>query len=239
MLGDDLCTLEDAQEALDSCENDESLSSDVSGGAPYGKKFGPRVSPMAKAFCREYVINGGNIARASKASGYASGSGGSKALLNGSIQAEIKRLSLLNLEAALPKLIQRGINIALDDATPANVALDAIFKLMDRAGLKPKSGPLVQINSTTNTQNVLASDAAQQLIADVWKHRTNRLSDISASMSDTTQAIEIDERLTASDAETAPDEAAGGGLPEGPSPAPAIVPTHSSKNYAKIEKPDR
>jgi hypothetical protein len=229
MLSAEISPHEHNQEIPDFLDDETVVESDVVVGAPYGAKHGPRTTEKQRKFARAFVLSGGNASAAARAAGYAGSSGAAKALLNGNVQAEIKRLSVLNLEAALPKMMQRALDIALDPKTAPNMALDAIFKLMDRAGLKPKSGPLVQVNNDNRQQTAqFGSNEAQALIEKVWSARSSRLSDIAAPMSDTSTSA-APAQIEA--AHTPPGGGASFGAPSRDGP----LPPYSDEQYASDE----
>lgn len=201
-----------------------------------GKHGGQRLTPQQRKFVETYITSGGNSRAASKAAGYASGSYGSRQLCNPAILAEIKRLSVLNAEHLLPQLIARQAKIALDPETKPDLASKIGFQLMDRLGMKPKVDPLVQVNTTNNTDNsqktvVFGGDEAQKLLADVWQQRNARLSGIPATITDTAQpAVAAPTVAFGDDPALALIQGQGGGHSQGPvaraHPIPPHVPTH-------------
>lgn len=141
------------------------------------------LTQKQREFCRAYVFNGGNGRQAAIAAGYKSpDTSAYSVLLHPSVMIEIRRLSMLNAEAKLPVAIKRLVEIIEDPKTPAQAAVNAALGLMDRAGLKPKSSPLVAIQN--NTYNQASGSAVQQAIAEIWAARDARLSDIAGGMPD-------------------------------------------------------
>lgn len=183
---------------------------------------GDRLNPMQRAFALAYVLNGGVADAARIDAGYSSPTMGVKNLQNGSILREIKRLSVMNLDADLPQLIRRAKEIAFDPKTPQKEALIAIFGLMDRAGVTPPKGPLVAIqnNSYGDTKGL-----AQTIIQEVWNARTARLSGIAVSMADKPEEAEPDP--DGDDAGTH----RGGDHPSGAPPASVSVTPHEPTRH--------
>lgn len=195
-----------------------------------GKKGGHRLSVPQTIFAQNYVMNGGNGVQAARAAGYASSTMAVKCLSNPSVLAEIKRLSVLNLEAKLPELIARLTAIALDPKTPPALAVDTGMKLLDRAGLKPKSSPLVEIHQSSQHVH-LTSDLAQQVIGEVWQARQRRVSDISGGMTDSAPLIDATPAAAVHDPQ-------GGGNSQGPVAGPDPIPPHVSENSSTEETSD-
>lgn len=211
-------------ESNDLRDDDGLVTSDGHGGAPYGPKSGHRITPQQKAFARAYVTNGGNQTAAAAAAGYKStGPSGCKLMANSSVLAEIKRLSVLNIEAKLPSLIARAVAIAENPKTSPELAIKTIFSLMDRAGLKPKSGPLVQItdNSVHNTDARQVNVSPQEVLRQLDAARERRLSGISASMTDNPPQYDAlpSNAIAAGEAPTQ-----GGGVDQGPADGPDLLP---------------
>jgi hypothetical protein len=178
----------DQPEVAVSLDDDNDGGCDGSGGAPYGSKSGHRITPQQKLFARHYVLSKGNQTAAAIAAGYKSpAASGHKLMHHAGVLAEIKRLSVMNIEGYLPKLIQKALDIATDDETPPELAIRTILALMDRAGLRPKSGPLVQVNNTTN-DNRQITFSPQDVLRQLDEQRTAKLSGISASMTDNARA---------------------------------------------------
>lgn len=226
---------EETEETAVSRGHDYRWKSAPLGHAPFGNKTGHRVTYMQAEFARHYVMNGGNGSAAAKLAGYASDTMAVKCLTNASVIAEIKRLAVVNFEARLPEIIGRTLEIALNPETPKAMALEACFKLMDRAGMKPKTGPMVQINQQTNNTTAISSDA-QSIIADVWKARSARMSGISATMTDKTEVDEGDLIEAAAELLALDDDGPrGGGDPQGPAPAARLIPLHSSEHIAELK----
>lgn len=144
-----------------------------------------RLSVLQREFARQYVLCGGDARRAATLAGYESAkSAGVRNLVNPPVLAEIKRLSIVHVEALLPIMVRQLFDIATDPAQDAKARVLAANSLLDRGGMKPKAAPLVQINQ----QNNLSGASAQELIRSVWEARSARidpeLSDIPAAMSD-------------------------------------------------------
>ena len=226
----------DQAEAMNSAvlrDDDDGMGCELVTGAPYGPKSGHRTTLKHREFARLYVIHGGNASKAAKEAGYRSPTMGQKMLLNANVQAEIKRLSVTNLEAALPKIIKKTLEIALSDKLPPAQQLKACFEVMDRCGLKPKSGPLVAIqnnNTATATVNNASPQDASELIRSVFNMRKDRLAGIVDSMPATIegsmQQLDADQL---DDIVDAIDEGQGGGVAQGPGHPPVSIPPHSTE----------
>lgn len=227
----------DAEMPVSQGEDDE-VPSVSGGGAPYGAKSGHRITPQQKAFARAFVLESGNATEAAKIAGYASPqTSGSKLMVHPGVMAEVKRLSVFNIEAELPQLIARGIEIAKDPKTPKELAVRTIFGLMDRVGLRPKSGPLVQINdnSVHNTDARQVTMSPQDVLRQLDAQRERRMSGISASMTDNPPQYDA---LPEPPAEAQADPTQGGGVDQGPCAGPSSLPGTSDADTAEPgEKP--
>jgi hypothetical protein len=220
------------------CGTDDDAGSDTGGTEQKRSHGGKRCTPQQKAFARAYVANRGNGTDAAIEAGYKNPAvAASRLLLRSNVTDEVRRLSVVDIEAQLPALIARASAIALDDETPPKVALSAIFGLLDRGGMKPQASPLFQINNTNNTNNdnrtVIVSP--QEVLRELEQRRAARLSGISASMSDETPALEHDAATPLGDAL---DPGRGGvldvGTPALPVPLPTFVPATSQNPSEKL-----
>lgn len=227
----------DQLESMDFCDDDDLGASDGRGHKLTGPNNGTTLSYQQTQFARFYVSNGGNRDKARKDAGFKSATSGSKLMLNPNVLAEIKRLSVFNIEAELPKLIARQVKIALDPETKPDLAAKLIFGLMDRAGLRPKTGPLVSVvnNTTTNNDNRQVGVNPQDVLRELDRARERQLSGISASMTDNRALIEQPSQPSA----VAPfDQGQGGGVDQGPPAVPSSLPSTSDADTPKIgEKP--
>lgn len=166
-------------------ENQDERQSVVRASSDFGS--GPRdrrfLTLNQRRFAQEYVLNGGKQIAAAEAAGYSSPeSSARQCLLNAQVLGEIRRLSIVHAEAKLPMAIARLVEIIEDKKTPAQAAVNAIIGLMDRAGMKPKTGPMVAIQN--NTYNQASANDVQAKLAELWAARDARLSDIAGGMPD-------------------------------------------------------
>ncbi|AYJ85768.1 hypothetical protein D3Y57_07015 [Sphingomonas paeninsulae] len=136
-----------------------------------GGHGGHRLNARQRDFARHFVLTGGKITKSAVLAGYDSpGAMGAKNVCHPSILAEIKRLSVVNVSAYLPRAIRTLVDIMTDDKADTRARVTAATNLLDRAGLRPKSdAPGVQVNVQIN------GASAQAAIADVWKARETRL----------------------------------------------------------------
>ncbi len=196
-----------------------------------GKRGGFRLSQLQQAFAREFVLNGGNSGKAALLAGYSeSKQSAARALVNPAVLAEIKRLSIVHVEALLPIALRQLFDVMCDPECDPKARVLAANSILDRGGMKPKAAPLVQINQ----QNNVLGASAQELIAAVWEARKARsdsaLSDIPAPMSDSEDA-DFDEISTGcetdADALDGPGDPPRGGESRGSHPSPANLPPSS------------
>jgi hypothetical protein len=159
--------------------DDDEVASDLASDAAK-----PRfLTEKQRLWARHFVLNGGRSQAAAVSAGFGSPSNAAyRMLVNPQVMAEVRRLATLNMEAALPRTINRLLEILEDPKTPAQAAVNAAIAIMDRAGLKPKSSPLVAIQN--NTYNQASGSAVQKAIAEIWAARDARMSDIAGGMSD-------------------------------------------------------
>lgn len=205
---------------------------------PGSGRGGDRLNQQQRAFCRELVLNGGNQTRAAEAAGYSHPErAGARCILNGAIRREIERLSVAYVSAKLPWLIEKLCDIIEDADADPKARVSAILGLMDRAGMRPKTSPMVQINNLTQVNGADAQAAIKQ----VWDARASRMgaeipaiegnqSDIGTDMPDETQDAEP------ASAEPASDDAGdhpGGGIFDEAVVVPSIIPTPSSAHSPK------
>ncbi len=188
---------------------------------------GDRLNPQQREFARQYVFLGGNGAAAARLAGYTAPEKASWRLgLNGAVQREVKRLSIVHIEAKLPQLIAAAIKIIENEALDPRARVQAIFGLMDRAGMRPKSdAPSLQVNVQVN------GAAAQGVIGEVWQRRIERtgvtVSDIAADMSDSGVLLEHHSAESAADA---PATGWGGDAAAGSPPGTSFIPTGSDEH---------
>lgn len=181
------------------------------------------LTAKQKEFCRAYVFNGGNGRQAAIAAGYKSpDTSAYSVLLHPSVMIEIRRLSMLNAEAKLPMAIARLVEIIENPKTPAQAAVNAIIGLMDRAGMKPKSSPMVAIQN--NTYNQASGSAVQDAIAEIWAARNARVSDIAGGMPDEKPRKGTAAHYRAVADRARAEQGVGGGLDEGTPAASTSIP---------------
>lgn len=200
--------------------------------APPSGHGGHRLTPQQKAFAFEYVMNGGNGREAAMSAGYAAPDKAAwRNTLNTSIQREVERLSVAYIGAKLPWLIQKACDLIEDTEADAKARITAIFGLMDRAGLKPKSAPLVQVNHLTQINGASAQDA----IKAVWDARAQRmgavLSGIVPPMPEINSTFDDEQYDNAPSPLTPSNEAAtvgvrGGANSPGPAARVSSIPPH-------------
>lgn len=143
------------------------------------------LSAQQREFAKAFILNGGNGSAAAalvmpEATKAAQAMQASRWALHGGIQAEIQRLTVTNLSAKLPQLINKLMGIALDERTDPETGapmvrdadrIKAITALLDRAGISkaPSSVTNVQINN-----GPLTGQGAQQLIRAIWETKQAR-----------------------------------------------------------------
>lgn len=200
-------------------------------------KVGGHQPSRAQTDWARYFVLSGNSTAAAKYAGYASpGTMAIKNLCNPTCLDLVKRLMVINMQAHLPAMINRLVEIGLDPKTDPKAAVSAISTFMDRAGLKPKAdGPSVNVQVNINGRD------AQQAIAEVWSARNQRkgepkapdislLSDIPDTMSDN---LDGDDDLIIQGDLEAPKDTGGGSVLAGPVASsdalpPPIPPSSSS-----------
>lgn len=174
------------------------------------------LSPMQKAFARAYVMNGGKAQDAAREAGYSEGGIDTIALRNVRhrlVIAEIKRLSVVEVGAKLPELIQTLFDMVESDKTPPDVKARIIFNLMDRGGMAKQTGPSVQVNIQNNN-----SGGSSALIQEIWASRAaerRALSVIDGGMSDGSTDRTTDDAATVTVEAQAVDPAADDDRPGG------------------------
>lgn len=178
------------------------------------------LSQLQRDFALHFVLCGGRPRRAAILAGYAAGGASISAhrnLVNPRILAEIKRLSVSNIQAALPVAIRVLIEIASDPKADARARVQAANSLLDRGGLATaKTGPTVAVQVNVNGQQV------QTLIREIWEAKQRRSSDIEGPMSDANEALEAEAHDPVSAAGEAPDR--GGDQAQGPVPGSSSIP---------------
>lgn len=136
------------------------------------------LSAQHREFAKQFILNGGNGSAAAAlvmpdATKAAQAMQASRWALHGGIQAEIQRLTVTNLSAKLPQLIDRLLKVALapDGEVKDADRIKAITALLDRAGVSkaPSSVTNVQINN-----GPLTGQGAQQLIRAIWETKQAR-----------------------------------------------------------------
>lgn len=181
------------------------------------------LTDQQRLWARYFVLNGGNANEAARSAGYGSPSHAAyRCLVHPQVMAEVRRLATLNMEAALPRTINRLIEIMENPATPAQAAVNAAIAIMDRAGLKPKSSPLVAIQN--NTYNQASGSAVQQAIAEIWAARDARLSDIAGGMPDKKPKPGTRAHYRAIRDAARAEQGVGGGVDEGSPPPSDPIP---------------
>lgn len=123
-------------------------------------------------FAAHYVLCGGNATKAAALAGYASPCTSSrKNLVNPTVLAEIKRLSVINISAYLPSLVRTALEMAFDPETPPIARVQILRDLMDRGGMAvPKNAPMVAVQVNVD------GNQAQAIIREVHDSRVKRLS---------------------------------------------------------------
>jgi hypothetical protein len=217
-------------------ENQEERQSVVRASSDFGS--GPRdrrfLTLNQRRFAQEYVLNGGNQVAAATSAGYSSPeSSARQCLLNAQVLGEIRRLSIVHAEAKLPMAIKRLVEIIESPSTPAQAAVNAIIGLMDRAGMKPKTGPMVAIQN--NTYNQASANDVQAKLAELWATRDARMSDIAGGMPDKKPRPGTRAHYRAVAEKARAEQAGGGGVDEG-SPAtstsiPGTPPAPDAETY--------
>lgn len=144
-----------------------------------------QLSPLQAAFARAYVLNGGKAQQAALEAGYSPGGSEQIAIRNVRhklVIAEIKRLSIVEVGARLPEIIQKLWDMVEANTTPPDVKARILFQLMDRGGMpKAPTGPATQVNVQIN------AGGSSALIQEIWASKTAReraLSVIDNGMSD-------------------------------------------------------
>ncbi|OHC93776.1 MAG: hypothetical protein A2792_01090 [Sphingomonadales bacterium RIFCSPHIGHO2_01_FULL_65_20] len=199
--------------------DDDEVASDLASDAAK-----PRfLTEKQRLWARHFVLNGGRSQAAAVSAGFGSPSNAAyRMLVNPQVMAEVRRLATLNMEAALPRTINRLLAILEDPKTPAQAAVNAAIAIMDRAGLKPKSSPLVAIQN--NTYNQASGSAVQQAIAEIWAARDARLSDIAGGMPDKKPRPGTRAHYRAIRDAARAEQGDGGGLDEGSPPPSDPIP---------------
>lgn len=200
--------LEDAQGELDSV---------VGAGA---------LSAMERIFCDTFVANGGNGMEAA----IAAGADPDKAAVQACRWLCRKRVAdyLTNLAArfahtALPIAIRTLIEIASDKDALRKDRIKAAVSLLEHGGMAaPKGGVQVNVGVAVNGQQ------AQQLIAEVWDAKTQRMSDIPTAMPDNLQALSS--AIDALETDEPASEGEGGEQFQGPvAGVPSLPPPSAAK----------
>jgi hypothetical protein len=148
------------------------------------------ISELQREWARNFVLCGGNSLKAAILAGYSDKSArvsSYKNAANPKVMAYVQSLCVANLKAHLPMAIGELVRLIADPDTDARAKVQAIFGLMDRAGLSPpKAGPAVAVQVNVN------GSQAQALISEVWQAQQRRLSDIGPTMSDSEQPALIE-----------------------------------------------
>lgn len=193
------------------------------------------MSVRQREFARAYVLNGGRIAEAACEAGYGEadpGKAGRRCLLNAKVLHEIKRLSILHVEAHLPIAIKVLVDIASDPEQDAASRVKAATALLDRGGMAaPKGGVQVNVGVQVDSQG------AQTLIGEIWDAKSRRVSGILPAMPDIEGQHAA--RLIAPPAALAAGPGGGGVQVQGPVAAAASLPPPSDANLTASMEPSR
>lgn len=133
---------------------------------------GTRLNQRQRDFAREYVLSGGNALAAASAARYASTSMANKSLLHAGILQEIKRLSVVNIQAELPRLIRNLLDIALDPEVDPKSRILATNSLLDRSGAGVQRATAQQ--PSVAVQVNVGGQEATALIRQVWESKRAR-----------------------------------------------------------------
>lgn len=129
------------------------------------------LTPQQREFCRQFVANGGNANKAAIDAGYGGGASNmaTRNLCKPKLVAEIKRLSIINVGALLPVVIQQLLDIACDVKADPKARVSAAVALLDRGGMHvSRNQPTVAVQVNVNGAQ------AQTLIEEIWKQKSDR-----------------------------------------------------------------
>lgn len=213
--------------------------SSVEGKRPSG---GIQPNDEQRKFAQYYVLNGGNATAAARSAGYQKPHmAGPRLIQNAKVLHEIKRLSLFNMQAALPRMLTELGTIALDRSIDPKIRIPALLGWLDRAGLRPKSDmPSVAVQVNVNGESARAAIEAAARAASDRKGQTT-CQRLSAMGSGGRGVSDIPDTMTDSiEGDDAPDDVLdlawdGGGMQiQGP-PAPSDpIPTHPPEHTLEI-----
>lgn len=140
---------------------------------------GAALSQRERAFCREFVLNGGNASQAALSAGYGAHArsasvAAARCMARPRVLAEIKRLMVANISAHLPASLQTLISIATDNEADERARVMAANSILDRGGLGTKNAvtTAVQVNIGSNEVNALKRE--------IWQARSERLAGTAA-----------------------------------------------------------
>ncbi|HEX8420913.1 MAG TPA: terminase small subunit [Sphingomonas sp.] len=139
------------------------------------------LTAMQRAFCEEFVANGGRSGAAAVAAGYGGGAEqmGMRNLAKKRIQEDIERRVKLSRGSGLAMAMGRLLKV-IEHSSDDKAAVQAALGLMDRLGMAPPRGPGTTVNVNTMTANT-----AQSILIEVANARQERLmSGIHAPMND-------------------------------------------------------
>lgn len=156
----------------------------------------PSPAPLtdkARLFAAHLVLLGGNATKAAELAGYSSvATMGAKLRLDPRVQELVRKMSIVQLDLALPVAVAALISIAQDEKAPIGERRKAANDLLDRAGVRrtdPQQAPTVAVQV-----NVGDKQPASAVISSVWANRTARTSSIVAPMPDAAAPRLIDQR---------------------------------------------
>lgn len=184
------------------------------------------LSPLQRDFALHFVATGGKARRAAILAGYGAPSAHISAhrnLVNPKVLAEIKRLSLVNIQSALPVAIRTLIDICLHSKDDKARAM-AANSLLDRGGMAaPKGGVQVNVGVQVNGGQV------QALIGEIWNAKQARVSGIGGGMPDSSQLLEAAPEPIGLEPPAAPPP--GGGELPGSHRGSSSVPPHPNAQH--------
>lgn len=234
-------TLPSASDMLDTAEVLESVPASGKPGQSY-------LSEKQRLWAAYFILTNGNATDAARRAGYGSpATSGLKNMVNARIMQEVRRIAAANINSHIPLAFASLVRVMENPEADARAVVAAANSILDRAGLRPKSGaPGIQVNVQINGQQ------AQAAIAEVWEARQSRLerrehnlsvldrryddglirhtgnmSDIDDTMSDVSH--DVDAARAVVDAADA-GQGGGGCAPQGPAVPPSSIPPHQSEH---------
>lgn len=181
------------------------------------------LSPLERIFVDTFVATGGNARAAAIAAGIDEGKAAVQAcrwLCKRRVADYIFKTCQRMVHASLPVAIKALMDIAADPEALRKDRIKAATSLLEHGGMAaPKGGVQVNVGVAVN------GNQAQQLIASVWDARSKRLSDIPPAMPDT---LDADFEAIGRALESPSADGPGGDQLQGPAPASAPIPAHST-----------